>query len=109
MDNDAFKDLVRSKVKSTKEIAREAVEEAFLLRKKKRKRKGRRADDDDLSSSDSDSEGNRRNKNAKQQERDNNQFLKPTAVKRKGKDKRQCAQRRLLKCKECGQAEIRAE
>ena len=72
MDNDAFKALVRSKVKSTKDIAREAVEEAFQHKKKrnqKRKRgnhkkKGRNDDydyddDDDqdnYSSSESESE-----------------------------------------------------
>lgn len=74
MDNDAFKDLVRSKVKSTKEIAREAVEDAF--RKKKRKRKGRgRSNDDDLSSSDSEPDTHR----SKQPDR----TLQPTAVRKK--------------------------
>lgn len=58
MDNDAFKDLVRSKVKGNKEIARETVEEAFLKKKKKRKRGGkrRRGGGSDISSSSSESE-----------------------------------------------------
>jgi ribosome assembly protein YihI (activator of Der GTPase) len=42
MDNEAFRALVeeRAKPKSTKEIAREAVEEEFRTRKQKRKRGG---------------------------------------------------------------------
>lgn len=78
MNNDAFKDLVRSKVKSTKQIARDTVEEAF--KKKRNKRKGRGRGDDDLSSSDeSDTETSSRPK--KQSKSD---LLQPTSVRNKG-------------------------
>lgn len=55
MNQDDFRDLVRSKIRTTKQIAREAVEEAFQKKKRKRKGRGRR-DDDDYSSSESESE-----------------------------------------------------
>ena len=42
MDNDAFKALVRSKVKSTKDIAREAVEEAFQHKRKRNQKRNKR-------------------------------------------------------------------
>ena len=56
MDNDAFTDLVRGRIKgkTSKEVAREAVEDEF--RRKKRKRGGRGGNDDYSSSDDDDSE-----------------------------------------------------
>ena len=101
MDNNAFKDLVRSKVKSTKEIAREAVEEAFIRKRKRKKGKGRRGDDDDLSSSDSDSDDNRRGKQAKHNDSDKQQLFKPGAVKRaKDGDKKEAASKYRDRAKE---------
>jgi len=91
MDNDAFKQLVRSKVKSTKDIAREAVEEAF---DKKRKRKGgrrrgggsgkRQNHDEDYSSSESESEDRLTKKKKDVDGGDSNAFL-PSSVRSKRK------------------------
>lgn len=73
MDNDAFRALVqeRARPKSTKEIAREAVEEEFRTRKKKRKRGGGASSSE---SDDSDKEDTRK----PQQD-----MLIPAAVKKK--------------------------
>jgi hypothetical protein len=81
MDNEAFKELVRSKVKGSKEIAREAVEEAF--RKKKRKRKGRKSSGDLSSSSESEDERHRDYKREK--------VLQPTVVRKNWQGKQQDA------------------
>ncbi|CAB9519421.1 Protein Red [Seminavis robusta] len=91
MDNNAFKDLVRSKVKSTKQIAREAVEQAFAKKNKTRKR--RRRDDDDLDSSDSDTEKGKKSKkgkyksNRKEDEDDDEKYA--TATKEHYRDRAQ--------------------
>jgi hypothetical protein len=55
MDNDAFRALVqeRAKIKSTKEIAREAVEDEYRKRKK-RKRGGSSSEESDGSDTDQD-------------------------------------------------------
>ena len=58
MDNEAFRALVqeRAKVKSTKEIAREAVEEEFRSKRKKRKRGGGSSSEEESEDYDSDQE-----------------------------------------------------
>jgi len=75
MDNDAFRALVqeRAKVKSTKEIARDAVEEEFRTRKKKRKRGGVSSSEDE---SDNDSD---------QEEPRKQDLLVPVAAKKKAR------------------------
>ena len=90
MNNDAFKELVRSKVKSTKEIAREVVEEAFAKKHKKHKKRKRRGgvrdDDDDLDSSDSEGESRGKNKLKKKHDDDDLDDDGPSSVKRSSKD-----------------------
>ena len=88
MDNDAFQALVRSKVKTTKDIAREAVEEAFHSKKKRKRGQGKSSrnnnNEDDYSSSD-ESESESRCPNHQQNQRDNdshNQFM-PAAVRKR--------------------------
>jgi hypothetical protein len=68
MDNDAFRTLVRdrAKVKSTKEIAREAVEAEFKRGKKKRSRSG---DSSGGSDNDNDNDNDERRKHKKGGER----------------------------------------
>lgn len=80
MDNDAFRALVqeRSRVKTTKEIAREAVEEEFRSRKKKRKRGGGGGSSSEgENESDSDGESNKHRQ----------ETLIPIAAKKKEKEK----------------------
>ena len=69
MDNDGFKDLVHGRIqgKTSKQIAREAVEDEF--RRSKRKRGGPKGGNDDYSSSDDDDNENR-NKKSKHASKD---------------------------------------
>jgi IK cytokine len=62
MDNEAFRALVqeRAKPKSTKEIAREAVEEEFQIRKKRKRGGGGSSSEDNDSDNDSNREPNKR-------------------------------------------------
>lgn len=71
MNNDAFKQLVRerSNPKSSKEIAREAVEDEFRQNRKKRKRRGGGGGSSDESESDGDNEKDRRKKNKQRQQK----------------------------------------
>jgi hypothetical protein len=72
MNNDAFRDLVQQGGKTTKEIAREAVEKEFQFKKKRRRRGGASSGDVDSSDDDdgdkNDKDRNKRNKAAQQEQ-----------------------------------------
>lgn len=62
MNNDAFRELVHQGGKTTKQIAREAVEDEFERHTKKRKKKGFDSSDEDDDNDDGDTSNNKKKK-----------------------------------------------